>query len=301
MKINNFFLFSIPALIWGTTWYAIKFQLGTVNPLLSVAYRFAIAGVLLLIICRIFKLNLKFSLKSHFYILLQGLSLFSINYWLVYFAELNLTSGLVAIVFSLIIFLNIFFNSIILKASLRKEVLIGGILGFAGTLIIFQNEFRAFSLSDSNFFALILCLISVVLASLGNITSAYNQKNKLPVIQTNAFGMTYGSIFTFIVALIAGKEFSFDLSASYIISLGYLALLGSIVAFGAYLKLIGNIGPDRASYIILIVPLIAITVSVLFEDYNLHKSAIIGIVLLISGNFMAMNKRININKIRLWK
>ena len=301
MKINNLFLFSIPALIWGTTWYAIKFQLGTVNPLLSVAYRFAIAGVILLIICRVFKLNLKFSLKSHFYILLQGLSLFSINYWLVYFAELNLTSGLVAIVFSLIIFLNIFFNSIILKAALRKEVLIGGILGFAGTLIVFKNEFQAFSLSDKNFYALILCLISVVLASLGNITSAYNQKKDLPVIQTNAFGMTYGAVFTFIVALIAGKEFNFDLSSSYIISLVYLALLGSIVAFGMYLKLIGNIGPDRAAYIILIVPLIAIIISILFEDYNLHKSAIIGIVLLISGNFMAMNKRININKIIQWK
>lgn len=301
MKINNFFLFSIPALIWGTTWYAIKFQLGTVNPLLSVAYRFAIAGILLLIICRILKLNLKFSLKSHFFILLQGLSLFSINYWLVYFAELNLTSGLVAIVFSLIIFLNIFFNSVILKAALRKEVLIGGILGFIGTLIVFKNEFQTFSLSDKNFYALILCLISVVLASLGNITSAYNQKKNLPVIQTNAFGMTYGAVFTFIVALIAGKEFNFDLSSSYIISLVYLALLGSIVAFGMYLKLIGNIGPDRAAYIILVVPLIAIIVSILFEDYTLHKSAIIGVALLISGNFMAMNKHININKILRWK
>jgi len=301
MKINNFFLFTIPALIWGTTWYAIKFQLGTVNPLLSVAYRFAIAGILLLIICMMLKLNMKFSLKSHFYILLQGLCLFSINYWLVYFAELNLTSGLVAIVFSLIIFLNIFFNSILLKGAVRKEVLLGGILGFAGTLIVFKNEFKTFSLSDKNFYALILCVISVILASLGNIISAYNQKKDIPVIQTNAFGMTYGSVFTFIVALIAGKEFNFDLSVSYVISLVYLALLGSVVAFGLYLKLIGNIGPDRAAYIILIVPLIAIIMSVLFEDYNLHKSAIIGIVLLIFGNMLAMNKRININKIFQWK
>ncbi len=301
MKISNFFLFTIPALIWGTTWYAIKFQLGTVNPLLSVAYRFAIAGILLLVICRVFKLNLKFSLRSHFYILLQGLCLFSTNYWLVYFAELNLTSGLVAIVFSLIIFLNIFFNSIILRAGVRKEVLIGGILGFTGTLIVFKNEFQALSLSDRSFYGLVLSLISVVLASLGNITSAYNQKNHLPVIQTNAFGMTYGSLFTFIVALIAGKEFSLDLSVQYVTSLLYLALLGSIVAFGLYLKLIGNIGPDRAAYIILITPVIAIIVSIIFEDYNLHKSAILGIVLLICGNILALNKRIKINRILKWK
>ena len=113
--------------------------------------------------------------------------------------------------------------------------------------------------------------------------------------------MTYGSVFTFIVAIITSKEFNFDFSVSYIISLVYLALLGSIVAFGTYLKLIGNIGPDRAAYIILIVPLIAIIVSMLFEDYNLHKSAIIGIVLLIFGNILAMNKHININKIIQWK
>jgi len=301
MKVSNFFQFSIPALIWGTTWYAIKFQLGVVNPLFSVAYRFAIAGILLLVICRLLKFNLKFSLRSHFFMFLQGVCLFSTNYWLVYIAEQHLTSGLVAIVFSLIIFLNTFFNSVLLKGAVRKKVLFGGILGVTGTLIIFKNELEVFSLSDKNFYALIISLISVTLASLGNITSAYNQKKKLPVIQTNAFGMTYGSVFTVIVALIAGIELKFDVSAPYIISLFYLALFGSIIAFSLYLKLIGNIGPDRAAYIILIVPVIAVIVSIIFEGYILGKSAAIGIVLLISGNFLAMGKRIKFINILKWK
>ena len=301
MKVSNFFQFAIPTLIWGTTWYTIKFQLGVVNPLFSVAYRFAIAGILLLAICWLLKLNLKFSLRNHIFIFLQGVCLFSTNYWLVYIAEQHLTSGLVAIVFSLIIFLNTFFNSIILKGTLRKKVLLGGILGVAGTFFIFKNELEAFSLSDKNFYALIICLISVTLSSLGNITSAYNQKKKMPVIQTNAFGMTYGSIFTIIVATIAGIDLKFDVSASYIISLFYLAILGSIVAFSLYLKLIGNIGPDRASYVVLIVPLIAVFVSIIFEGYSLGKSAVIGIVLLISGNFLALNKRINSISILKWK
>ncbi len=301
MKVSNFFQFIIPALIWGTTWYAIKFQLGVVNPLLSVAFRFAAAGIILLVACYIFGLNLRFPLRSHFFMLLQGLLLFSTNYWLVYIAEQHLTSGLVAIVFSLIIFMNTFFNSVILKGAVRKEVIIGGVLGVTGTLLIFRNELKVFSLSDKSFYALIISVVSVVLASLGNITSAFNQKHKLPVIQTNAFSMTYGAVYTFIVALIAGTELKFEVSAPYIISLLYLAVLGSIVAFTFYLKLIGNIGPDRASYIILTVPVIAVIVSVIFEDYHPGKSAVLGILLLISGNFLAMNKKINLNKIIKWK
>jgi drug/metabolite transporter (DMT)-like permease len=301
MKVSNFFQFIIPALIWGTTWYAIKFQLGVVNPLLSVAFRFAVAGIILLVACYLFRLNLRFPLRSHFFMLLQGLLLFSTNYWLVYIAEQHLTSGLVAIVFSLIIFMNTFFNSVILKGAVRKEVIIGGVLGVTGTLLIFRNELKVISLSDKNFYALMLSLVSVILASLGNITSAFNQKHKLPVIQTNAFSMTYGALYTFIVALIAGTELKFEVSAPYIISLLYLAVFGSIVGFTFYLKLIGNIGPDRASYIILTVPVIAVIVSVIFEDYHPGKSAALGIVLLISGNFLAMNKKINLIKIIKWK
>jgi drug/metabolite transporter (DMT)-like permease len=290
MRLNNFYLFIIPTFIWGSTWYAIKFQLGTVNPLLSVGYRFAISGIILLVICRILKFNLKYSLKSHFFILLQGICLFGINYWLVYFAELSLTSGLVAVVFSLIIFLNTLFNSLILKARIRKEVIVGGTLGILGTIIMFKNEFMTFSLNNNGYGPLLLCFASVWLASLGNIISAYNQRKGLPVVETNALGMTYGSIFTLLTAVISGAELNFDLSFSYIISLFYLVLFGSIIAFSTYLKLLGNIGPDRSSYAILLIPVIAMIISTIFESYNWHKSAIIGIVLLLAGNLLVMNK-----------
>ena len=301
MKLNNYYLFAIPTLIWGSTWYAIKFQLGTVNPMVSVGYRFAIAGLLLIVICKILKLKLRYRLKTHFFIFLQGICLFGINYWLVYIAELSLTSGLVAVVFSLIIFLNALFYSIIMKAYLRKEVLIGGAMGVAGTVIMFFNEFTAFNVSGKGYGPFVICFISVILASLGNIISAYNQKKGLPVIETNALGMTYASIFTLIAAVISGAKLNFDFSPAYVMSLFYLALLGSIVAFGTYLKLLGNIGPDRASYTILLIPVIAMIVSTIFEDYHWQKSAILGIILLIAGNLIVMNKKLNIKRIALWK
>ena len=108
MTTRQYILFTIPALIWGSTWYVIKFQLGVVDPLLSVAYRFILAGIILLLFVLISGKKIKFSVKEHALMLLLGLSLFGINYWFVYKAETVLTSGLVAVIFSLIIFFNIF-------------------------------------------------------------------------------------------------------------------------------------------------------------------------------------------------
>ncbi|MFC2136611.1 DMT family transporter [Bacteroidota bacterium] len=301
MNLKNTILFIIPTLIWGSTWYAIKFQLGDVNPILSVAYRFGIAGVLLIIGCKLFKINLRFNLNQHLLILLQGAFLFSLNYMLVYFSERYLTSGLVSVLFSLIIFLNIFFNWLILKAPIKKDVFIGGIFGVTGTVLIFKNEFSSLDFSDDNFIALILGLISAILASLGNIISAYNQKKGLPVIQTNAYGMFYGSILMFIVAIISGIDFTFSTSFSYVFSLLYLAIFGSIIAFTAYLNLLGNIGPDRSAYTILVIPIIAMIISTIFEGYIWQNSAIIGILFLLAGNFMVMNKKYKIKILQQWK
>ena len=156
-------------------------------------------------------------------------------------------------------------------------------------------------MSDDNFIALILALISAILASLGNIISAYNQKKGLPVMQTNAFGMTYGAILMLIIALITGTNFSFSFTLPYIFSLLYLAIFGSIIAFAAYLSLLGNIGPDRSAYTILVVPLIAMIISTIFEGYIWQKSAIIGIIFLLSGNFLAMNKKFKIKILQQWK
>ena len=240
---------------------------------------------------------MKFSLKQHFFIALQGITLFGLNYWLVYLAEMTLTSGLVAIIFSLVIFMNILFSAIFLKIKIKPEVAVGAILGVSGTALIFKNELKSFGLSDNNFVALVFCVISIILASLGNIISSRNQKFNIPVIQTNAFGMTYGALILFTIAMALGVDLKFNLEAGYISSLLYLAVFGSIVAFTAYLKLLGNIGPDRSAYTILVVPIIAMLISTLFEGYIWQKSAIFGIILLIAGNFFAMSKKLRIKRI----
>ena len=289
--MKNIILFSIPALIWGSTWLAIKYQLGVVDPLVSVSYRFFLAAIILFAYCSITGMNLRYSVKQHLYIALQGLLLFGINYWLVYLAEVHLESGLVAVLFSTIVFFNIINGAIFLKSKINFTVLLSAVIGFIGIILVFKNELFGFTFSNVESSALLLAGISAVTASFGNITSAHNQKNKLPVVQTNAFGMLYGSLLMFLLALATGKSFNFDFSLPYISSLLYLAVFGSIIAFTSYLSLLGKIGADKAAYVTLVFPIIALILSTIFEAYSWNENAIIGVILVTFGNFMILKRK----------
>lgn len=288
--MKNLILFSIPTLIWGSTWLAITFQLGVVDPLVSVFYRFLLAAIILFIYCSLIKMNLKYNAKQHLFMALQGTFLFGINYWLVYMAEEHLKSGLVAVIFSTIIFLNIFNGLIFLKSKIRLNVLSSALIGFVGIILVFNDEIINFNFSSNKSSALILAFLSVGIASLGNITSAYNQRNKLPVVQTNAYGMLYGSLLMLVLVFITGTPISFDASLPYISSLIYLALFGSVIAFWGYLTLLGKIGADRAAYVTLVFPIIALLLSTFFEEYTWSLIAFIGIALITAGNFLMLKK-----------
>ena len=290
MKAGNLVLFIIPAVIWGSTWYVITFQLGEVDPLLSVCYRFAFAGLILLLYSKFVNLKLRFTPRQHFFMALQGALLFGGNYWLVYISELYITSGLVAIAFSTLIFMNILFNFLFLGNPINKKLIFGALLGVSGTVVIFHQELSTLSFEDSVFKGLVFCIAGVLLASLGNITSAFNQKQKLPVIQSNAFGMLYGGTLMFVIAVASGKPLVMDTSLAYIASLTYLTLFGSIIAFSTYLTLIGRIGADKAAYVIVSVPVIAIIISAVFEGFVITGFTITGMLLIVLGNGMALRK-----------
>jgi len=288
--LKNFILFSVSAIIWGSTWLVIKFQLGLVDPIISVSYRFILASFILLLFCRISGLNLKYNVKEHLFFALQGFFLFGINYWLVYLAEVHLPSGLVAVVFSMIIFFNIFNGAIFIGSPIRVRVIAGAALGIVGIGLVFKQELLSFSLSSDNSLALVIAGLGALTASLGNITSVHNQKINLPVIQTNAFGMMYGALFMLIISLIMGKHFSFEISYAYIGSLLYLSIFGSIIAFTCYLTLLGKIGADKAAYVTLIIPVIALILSTIFEQYTWTFYAFIGVALILIGNMLVLIK-----------
>ncbi len=291
MSANILFLYGTTVLIWGTTWLGIKFQLGSVDPMVSVLYRFIAAAMILMVYCKLAGLKMRFRLKDHVFMALQGMFLFSINYWIIYLASVHLTSGLVAVIFSSIVFMNMINGAVLMGSSIRFNVVVGGVIGIAGITIVFWPDISSFSLSDKAAVGVMLTAGSTFMASLGNIISARHQKYELPVIQTNAYGMAYGALIMGIIVIVGSKAFNFDMSFRYVGSLFYLAVFGTVIAFGCYLKLIGKIGADRAAYSSMLFPIVALAISTVYEGYQWSAYNIIGMVLVLIGNGLVINKK----------
>lgn len=285
----------LTVLIWGSTWFAIRFQLGDVDESVSLVYRFGLASVLLLMWCVVRRVSLKFTMAEHLAMAAQGLCLFSTNYLLFYWCTGLITSGLVAIIFSTVIVMNIINGALFLKRSVQPLVLFGALIGLAGITLVFWDEIasaRAESaLASRDVFAgLGIGLVATFLASLGNILSARNQSRGLPVLQTNAYGMAYGSALMVIYALFTQAPFTVDVSLPYLASLLYLSVFGSIIAFGAYLTLVGRIGADRAAYATVLFPLVALVISSVFEDFEWTPLALAGVALVLVGNVLVVGR-----------
>jgi drug/metabolite transporter (DMT)-like permease len=290
MSVKDSLLYVVTVVIWGSTWIGIKFQLGTVDPMISVVYRFALSSVILLVFCKLRGMTLIFSFRDHVFMALLGLLLFSVNYWLVYVAEVYLTSGLVAVLFSSIVFMNIANGAFFLGAPVERKMILGAGVGIVGIVLIFMHEIESFDLTDKNLMGVAFGFTSVLLASLGNITSARNSRNNIPVIQANAFGMGYGALTLAFLALFLGKEFDFSMTLPYVTSLCYLAVFGSIIAFTSYLTLIRSLGASKASYSIMVVPVVALIISSFAEGYVWSISAVAGMILVVGGNFLALHR-----------
>ena len=289
--MSNRFLYAVTVLVWGTTWIGIEYQLGTVSPEVSVFYRFALAALLLFSWCAAKGHTLRFSAGAHVRFLMLGLLLFCLNYILTYHAQQYVTSALTAICFSTMLWMNIINSRIFFGTRAGKKIVTGSMFGVAGIVILFLPQVEALSLSDASFYGAVLCGIGAFLASLGNMVSQGAQRQGLPIIQSNAWGMLYGAIATGGIALAQGKPFVFDWSAGYIVSLLYLAVFGSIVGFGAYLSLLGRIGAPKAGYAMVMFPVVAVIVSFFFEGLDLGWNVLLGIALVIFGNILILRMK----------
>ncbi len=286
--MSNTLLYVITVLIWGSTWFAIEFQLGSVVPEVSVVYRYAISAVLLFVWCRARGLDLRFGLQAHAWFALLGLCLFSLNYVMAYRAQIHITSALSAIVFSAMLWMNLLLARILFGVRAGPRVLLGAVLGIAGIVIMFAPRIGVVSFEDSVFVGSTFAFLGAFVASCGNMASQRAQTLSLPVIQSNAWGMFYGAILTGVYALLAGHPFTFDTSAGYIVSLVYLSVFGSIIAFGAYLTLLGRIGAHKAGYAVVMFPVVALILSTLFEGLRIDLPIVIGTVLVLAGNVFVL-------------
>lgn len=300
MMLNTATLYLATVLIWGSTFFAITFQLGEVAAEVSIAYRFALAALILMVWCGVKRLPMRFKLEQHLWMIAQGLMLFGLNYLVVYWATADLSSGLISVIFSTIVLMNIFNSSLFFRKRPAPSMIAGAVLGLVGIALVFLPEVRNMDLGSASMQGILLSLGSAYIASLGSMISTRNQQAKLPVVQTNAYGMAYGAIVLAVIALIQGAPFTYEATLAYTGSLIYLALFGSIIAFGSFLTLLGKIGPERASYAMVMFPIVGLSISTLFENYHWTLEAALGVGLVLMGNVLIIASRDHLNRIFRW-
>ncbi len=286
----NAILYFIVLLAWGSSWFAISFQLGDVAPQVSIAWRFLLASFILFIWCYARGLKLSFSWRAHSSWLLLGFFLFCVNYICAYFGTFYLASGLVCLIFSTLTLFTVFNGFIFFKKPIRLPILFGAIVGILGLSIIFSNEISNtdWSLESGIVKGFLWMLLATFFASIGMLLSGQMQARKMPLVQSNAFSMLYGSLIIVTYVSVSDISFSFSTSYSYVISLIYLSLVASVIGFGVYLKLVGNIGADKASYVNIFTPTIALFLSTLFENYQWSWTGLVGVALIIIGNIIVL-------------
>lgn len=286
-------IFFMTVFIWGSTWIAIKYQAGPVAPEVSVAYRFLAAALLLFLWCWLRGLRLRFSLRHHFFMALQGLCLFCLNYIPIYWASKWLTSGLVAVAFSSVVLFSLLLGSLVGRKTIEPRVGLGALCGVFGLGLIFWPEFDGLVLSDLTLMAIGLTLMGAFMGSSGTVIGSRNSKAGIPVVQVSAFGMLYGGLATAAyVTLLPSVSggWAWDPAPAYAAALAYLVLFGSVVGFWGFLTIVARLGPERASYIPVLFPVVALAISTLVEGYAWSPAAVIGLALVLTGNALVLMK-----------
>ena len=284
------FLYATAVLIWGTTWIAITFQLGPVAAEVSVAYRFGLGSIALFAYAAASGRKVRIPLESYGFVVLMGVLMYSCSYMVLYHATSYVTSGLVAVIFSLIVVSNAFFERIFFRKPLEGRMMLASALGLGGIAALFWPEVSSFDLGDRTVIGVVLATIGVVIASLGNMAAIINTARNLPVIGVNAHAMAWGCLSSMLVALLMGRSINFSFEPLYVLSLLYLAIFGSAIAFGAYLALLRLIGSARAAYTSVLFPIVALIVSTFFEGYQWSTLAVAGVALIGVGNWLALTK-----------
>jgi len=277
---------AVCSLIWSTTWFAIKFQLGVVPPVVSVAYRFGLAALVLFAWLVITRKPLKLTAGQHLMIAGQGMFVFALQYPLVYVAEGHVVSAVVAVIFASLSFVNLILFRLTLGLKAARLAWAGSAAGLLGVAALSWGEAARMHMNPDVLLGLGLAIAAVVLSAVGNLFAAKVQAMEIPVATSTAWAMAYGAAGLAAYALITGQPFAFEFTPAYIGSLVYLALFGSVAAFLTYYFLARRTGYSFASYISALTPPLAMGISAIFEGARWGWEALAGLVLVVLGQYL---------------
>ena len=289
--MKNLLLYLACVSIWGTTWLAITYQLGPVAPEVSVSHRFLLAALVIAAWCRWRGLSLRFAPAEHAALALMGVAMYGLSYIFVYHAELHLTSGLVAIGYSASPLLSALGMWLFFAQPVGRRTLLGAAFGLLGITLVYWPEFARLQQSRDVALGAVFTLLAVLISTSGGLLAQRNHQRGLHGWPTMAWSMAYGALASLAAALALGRPYSIDPGAPYLLSLLYLALLGTVVTFAAWLTLLGRIGAARASYVGVMAPVVALCVSTLFEGFRWQALTAIGVAVSVAGNVLVLGGR----------
>ncbi|MGC3835810.1 DMT family transporter [Moritella viscosa] len=277
--------------IWGFSWISIKWQHGDVPMEVSIFYRFAIAATVMFVVGKIWGKLQPVKRKDHAFLALQGVCLFCCNFIAFYSATLYIPSGLVAVFMASAPVFNAFHSKLFYKTQTNANFWLGAILGLAGISLLFAGDLLQTDWSQGTLYGLLFALLGTWCFSIGNMLSIRNTKNNVQPFTATSYAMVYGCVALLLIILVRGISFEFTITTQYIGSLLYLAIPASVLGFTFYLILVDRLGASNAAYILVITPVVALSVSAVFEDYYWTLYSTLGLVLVILGNVLTQRKK----------
>lgn len=283
--------FILTGVIWGSTWWVIKDQIDGVPPSWSVAWRFLLATPAMFIVARLMGKSLSIGRKGQWLALAVGITQFCGNFNFVYRAELHLTSGIVAVMFTMLIVPNAIFGRLLLGNAVTRNFIIGSVVAFAGIAMLLIHEARVSPLDGNIGLGIALAVMGILSASIANVVQANETGRALPMVSLLAWAMLYGTIADFALAYWTAGPPEIPTRPSYWAGIAWLALAGSVVTFPLHYTLVRTIGAGRAAYNGIVTVIVAMLLTTLFEDYRWTGMTIIGAVLALIGLVLALRAR----------
>ena len=255
---------------------------------MSVFYRFLLAALVVFAYCAWRRLPLRYTRREHAWMALMGILMFGVSYVFVYYAEQHVVSGLVAVGYSASPLLGMLGMRAFFGTPMTRKVMVGSVLGIVGISLVFWPELGSSQGPGDFATGVTYTVLAVLLSSFGSLVAHRNQTKELPLWQSLAWGMLYGALFSLAWAIAGGQRLEFEPTPAYVLSLLYLAVFGSILAFAAYLTLLKRIGAARSGYIGVMVPIVALVISAAFESFRWHVLTWIGIAISVAGNVVIL-------------
>ena len=281
-------LYCATILTGGTSWYAAKLQLTDVSPMVSLIYRFGGASLVLIIISRLTHKKLRYTLCEHAIFAVLGALSFSLAFMLIYLAAGLITTGLIALAYSAVVLFNSINASIFLKEKLAWTIYAAAFFGIIGIILVFLPEILN---KEWNWIGFGYAIAATVAFSFANIFAVYLQRKHIHVLPMTGISMSYGTLFLLITAFLTKQQFLLEPSVQYMGSLIYLILFPSVIGYTTYFAVLGRLGAERGSYTMLIVPIVALAISSVTEEYKPTFIAILGTLMVIAGNYWVITTK----------